>query len=210
MQQQQYQMQLQLNGYVQSGYVGPAPAYGGNMSLAGINQGPGFVPFAPSQYAQNVTGSAMYPNRPVNPSMNPPNVLRQPAGPDDLSHGFADLRVRDHRYSAGGPSLQTDASNAARMHGYNQYQNTGAGLHASSAGLLDSTSRTPSAQPGYGATMPPSQTGYNSPSNYGARPTQPQQDSNLWPPLGNASDGTLTPGTSSFVPRKGPQSVWRP
>ncbi|KAJ9103243.1 hypothetical protein QFC21_002666 [Naganishia friedmannii] len=217
MQQQQYSMQLQL-GYAQSGYVGPAPSYGGNMPLAGMNQGPGFMPYAPSPYAQNpmqtqpASGSVMYSNRQTNPLMNQPNVLRQPAGPDDLSLGFTDLRLRDHRYSASGPSLQADAVYAARTPGYNQYQNH-TGSHTSSAGLQDSTNRLPSAQPGYQGTIAPSsQTGYIGASNFGARPTQQQQqDSSLWPPLGDASNGTATPGTSPFVPRKGgPQSVWRP
>ncbi|KAJ9119104.1 hypothetical protein QFC22_003595 [Naganishia vaughanmartiniae] len=213
MHQQQYQIQLQLNGYAQSGYVGPAHAYGGG---AGMNQGPGFVPYTPSQYVQNpmqaqsAAGSAMYPNRQTNPSMNPPNVLRQPAGPDDLSHGFADLRLRDQRYATGGPSVQSDATNGARMPGYNQYQNPTTGLHTGSTGLQDNATRISSAQPGYGTTVPPTQTGYNATPSYGARPTQQQQDSNLWPPLGNTSNGNTTPGSSTFIPRKGPQSVWRP
>ncbi|KAJ9105987.1 hypothetical protein QFC19_003322 [Naganishia cerealis] len=248
MQQQQYQMQLQLNGYAQSGYVGPAPAYGANMALGGMNQGPGFIPYAPSQYSQNsmqaqpaTAGPAMYPNRHINPSlpMNPPNnnnVLRQPAGPDDMgSLGFGDLRIHDHhqqhRYStgvagAGAAPLQTEQRLTT---GYNQYppqsHNVGSHLatnpHTSAGGPGDPTASraTLTGQPSFlGATTPSPHAGYGN-SNYGgARPAQ--QDSTLWPPLvhtSGVSSGGMTPApgslslSSSEIGRKGPQhSVWRP
>ncbi|GHJ88859.1 hypothetical protein NliqN6_5261 [Naganishia liquefaciens] len=201
MQQQQYQMQMQLSGYAQSGYVGPGSGYGINMPTMGMPSGSVYNPYAqpyPSSTMQGSPGpAATFVPRQLNPPMMGPGVVRQPAGPDDGSLGFSDLRIRDQRYPAGSGPQFNERSTGSRPNAVYSYSNVGHSatystpLHANS-----SASST-----GYPSTAYPQS---QASGQYGRTP---QQDGSAWPPLMNAN------GTSNNIPetvRKGPQSVWRP
>lgn len=206
MQQQQYQMQMHLSGYAQSGYVGPGPMYGMNMSMMGMQQGSTYNPYAQNPYQsgtmQAAPGSfATFTPRQSNPQMMAPGVVRQPAGPDDGSLGFSDLRIRDQRYPAGPGPQYGDRSAGPRPNAAYQHQNA--------------TQNVPYLTPPQNANTPIPSTG----STMGSPFAQPQsalpsftartaqQDGSAWPPLMNANG---TSGNTPATIRKGPQSVWRP
>lgn len=200
MQQQQYQMQMQLSGYAQSGYVGPG-AYNMNTPMTGMQHGSTYNPYAQNYLSGTMQGSvagsaATFVPRQPNLPMIGPGVSRQPAGPDDGSLGFSDLRIRDQRYAAGPGPQFGDRSTGPRTNSAYPYVNVG--------------HNAPYSTPAQNAHNSVQSTGSQSApyaQSSGFSPRTPQQDGSAWPPLMH------TNGTSSNAPgtvRKGPQSVWRP
>jgi hypothetical protein len=201
MQQQQYQMQMQLSGYAQSGYVGPGQMYGMNVPMMGMQHGSAYNPYAQNPYQQlasQATGpSATFTPRQTNPSMMAPGVVRQPAGPDDGTLGFSDLRIRDQRYPAGPGPQFGDRSTGPRP---NQYPTVGQNAPFSAPAQNANTTGSST-----GLTMnSPYAHAQSSGSPFAARTAQ--QDGSGWPPLMNSNGTNSSPQTA----RKGPQSVWRP
>lgn len=203
---------MQLNGYAQSGYVGPGQMYGMNTPMIGMQQGSVYNPYSQTPYQQISTQGQMagpssgYQSRQPNQPMISSGVVRQPAGPDDLgSLGFSDLRIRDNRYPAGpGNSGFGDRTNGIRPAPANPYVNLGQ-TPSCAAGRQDASGQ---GGPSPGANMNPPFAQNN--AQYGARPTQ--QDTSAWPALGNASNanGGATGLNSTSTVRKNGQSVWRP
>lgn len=201
MQQQQYQMQMQLSGYAQSGYVGPG-GYGMNTPMMGMQHGSTFNPYAQNYQSGPMQGfaagsAATFVPRQPNPPMMRPGVIRQPAGPDDGSLGFSDLRIRDQRYAAGSAPQFNDRSTGPRSNSAYPYANVGHNAPYPTPPNAHTTAQSTGSQ----------STAYAQAQSSGFSSRAPQQDGSAWPSLMNAN------GTNSNTPetvRKGPQSVWRP
>jgi hypothetical protein len=191
---------MQLSGYAQSGYVGPGQMYGMNVPMMGMQHGSAYNPYAQNPYQQlpSQTGpSATFTPRQTNPSMMAPGVVRQPAGPDDGTLGFSDLRIRDQRYPAGPGPQFGDRSTGPRP---NQYPTVGQNAPFSAPAQNANTTGSST-----GLTMnSPYAQAQSSGSPFAARTAQ--QDGSGWPPLMNSNGTNSSPQTA----RKGPQSVWRP